>query len=498
LPLVTLTNAYYSNAHFTPSYALSFYLQGKPGAGKSSLVRNFCPALNATVEEHADPEILVRFVKQNLNKPFEDLQLELELRPNNNDLSVMSIIQGRRMTMTQSKPGLVVVDLEEMASNDPDANPNQLKTAQLISQRFSGRNGDYKADAKAPRNSEKRGTCVCAINEHGRMNRYQSHNNTPGISGDATLITLFTSNYELEKECKDALLRLKMFENLKCMVVTAVSGDDRSDFAHAYIQQCVQDRFANLAPECSIELNISMGEGDTRLLVRHLRLLAFYLCSLVADSVSVKSRIVAKIAQTSSGTYIVSWGDRSIELKTSSLQNLLPVEYRVFDSRTEIVVDGLRESFKGDESNILNRLDEISQILDFYFAKALAPVVVVSNNAELIEKLVALVGVQKDVQMIPNVDPKSYKMMKSLYDPSDTPNLRDDILKFGRGAFVAVELECHSKDAQLCIREIIEDSPSMTAFSTSKSALYKHGLFFGVYVDGEITPEVLSRASLII
>lgn len=147
------------NAHFTPSYALSFYLQGKAGAGKSSLVRNFSPALNATIEEHCDAEIMVRFVKQNLNKPFEDLQLELELRPNNNDLSVMSIIQGRRMTMTQSKPGLVVVDLEEMASNDADANPNQLKTAQLISQRFSGRNGDYKAHAKAPRNSENRGTC---------------------------------------------------------------------------------------------------------------------------------------------------------------------------------------------------------------------------------------------------------------------------------------------------------------------------------------------------
>jgi hypothetical protein len=136
-------------------------LQGKAGAGKSSLVRNFGPALNATVEQHADPEILVRFVKQNLNKPMEDLRLELELRPNNNDLSVMSIIQGRRMTMTQSKPGLVVVDLEEMASNDPDANPNQLQTAQLISQRFAGRNGNYKEGTKAPRNSEKRGMHTC-------------------------------------------------------------------------------------------------------------------------------------------------------------------------------------------------------------------------------------------------------------------------------------------------------------------------------------------------
>lgn len=119
--------------------------------------------MNATVEEHADPEVLARFVKQNLNKPFEDLQLELELRSNNNDLSVMSIIQGRRMTMTQSRPGLVVIDLEEMPSNDSDANPNQLKTAHLISQRFSGRKGNYHADAKTPRNSEKRGTFAQSI-----------------------------------------------------------------------------------------------------------------------------------------------------------------------------------------------------------------------------------------------------------------------------------------------------------------------------------------------
>lgn len=44
------------------------YLYGKAGAGKSSFVRNFQPALEATVEEYADPEIVARFVKQNLNK----------------------------------------------------------------------------------------------------------------------------------------------------------------------------------------------------------------------------------------------------------------------------------------------------------------------------------------------------------------------------------------------------------------------------------------------
>lgn len=91
--------------------------------------------------------------------------------------------------------------------------------------------------------------------------------------------------------------------------------------------------------------------------------------------------------------------------------------------------------------------------------------------------------------------------MKSLYDPNDTPNLRDDILTIlhaNEKSSVAVELRCHSTDAQLQIREIVEDTASMTAFSTEKSALYKDGLLFGVYIEGQITPEISSRASLII
>lgn len=56
------------NAHFTPSTALSLFLYGKAGSGKSSFVRNFQPSLEATIEEHLDPAVLVRLVKQNLNK----------------------------------------------------------------------------------------------------------------------------------------------------------------------------------------------------------------------------------------------------------------------------------------------------------------------------------------------------------------------------------------------------------------------------------------------
>lgn len=106
-------------AGFEPQHFLSLYLHGLAGAGKSSFVSKFVPALSATLEQHLDPELDVRFVKQNLNKTYAELNQELTLRPNNNDLSVMSIIQGRRMTLSSSKPGLVVVGLEEVPPADP-------------------------------------------------------------------------------------------------------------------------------------------------------------------------------------------------------------------------------------------------------------------------------------------------------------------------------------------------------------------------------------------
>jgi hypothetical protein len=449
-------------------YPLSFYFHGKSGAGKSSLARNFSPALNATIEEYLDPEILVRFVKQNLNKRFDVLRLELELRPNNNDLSVMSIIQGRRMTMGQSKPGLVVVNMEEMASNLVNANPNQLQTAQLISQRFSGRNGDYK-EGDAPRNSGKR-----------------------SISGDASLIPLFTSNYELEEPCKQALQKLEMFQNLKSVEMKAVSGNDRRAFAFAYIQHCVRDRLEQCDITCKIDMDIPLSDGDTRPLVRHLRMLSFYLCTLVTDSMKVGGTIEATISQKGNHCKI-TLGDQAMQLHVGAMKNLFPVIPKIFDPRTDIAVEGLRRELGG-----IIDYSELSVIIDFWLSNTLVPAVILSQDRKKVKSVVAALGALSDVYHIPRVDAGEYKMMKSLYDPYDTPNLRDDILRLGRGVIVAVELRCETVDAQLCIREMIEDTPSMTAFSTEKSALYKSGLLFGVYVNGEITPEVRSRASLIL
>ena len=170
----------------------------------------------------------------------------------------------------------------------------------------------------------------------------------------------------------------------------------------------------------------------------------------------------------------------------------MPLTRQVFDHRVQHAIEILRET--GDQ---ITDIAELSIILDFWLAKTLAPAVVVSNDKVRIKRLAEAVGSLEEVHHISNVDAGEYKIMKSLYDPTNTPNLRDDILACGRGAIVAVELHCPTTDSQLCIREIIEDSPSMTAFSSSRSALYKSGLLFAVYVEGDITPEVRSRASFL-
>jgi hypothetical protein len=405
------------------------------------------------------------------------LELELELRPNNNDLSVMSIIQGRRMMMGQSKPGLVVVALEEMPSNIANADPNQLLVSQLISQRFAGRNGNFSSRIKAPRNSDKR-----------------------GIQQDASLITLFTSNYALELPCQDALQRLAIFQHLSKHEIIAVSGQDRVDFARSYINQCLEDQ-VSIKAESAVadfqQLDVPLGEGDTRPLVRHLRMIAFYISQLISQTkngLNNHPQIVSVVQKN--GICKISVGSAaSIVLKIGSQENLFPLTPLQTSHRP--LVDKVIACLKGNKIGITD-LSELAIILNFWLAKTLAPAVILSKDANKIRKLMDAVTALETIHSLTKINADEYKMMKSLYDPTNTPNLRDDILSFGRGAFVAIELQCLSADAQLCIREIIEDSPSMTAFSTSKSALYKSGLLFSVHVNGKITPELISRASIII
>ena len=477
------------NANFTPRYPLSLYLHGKAGIGKSSFVRFCAPALEEVIEEFCDPGIACRFVKQNLNKQSQTLERELELRPNNNDMSIMSIIQGRRMTAAQQKPGLVVVGLEELASDEADADPNQTKTCQLLSQRFSGRKSNYREGegASQPRNAGKR-----------------------GISGDSSLIVIFTSNYDLSESAQDALSKLEMFQNLKAYEATPLSGDDRAEFAKAFIQQCICNRLGRddkYGQNFGAELSIPVGQGDIRCLVRELRILSLFAGKLLSETgvhtVTCTSPRTAKIAfDAKSSLTTIAVGEQVVHLQRESMDtNLYPFvdDKRAplyFDSRSGPTMAELQRLRQSGEPSAC--IPELGHIFDYYYTRALTPAVVVSKNARVIKDIVAAFGVQKDVNVISDVDPEKYRMVRSLYDPAGTQNLRDDILNFGRGSFVVVEMTCKSMDAQLLVREMIEDTPSRSAFSSNKSALAKEGLLFALHVDGEVTPEIRSRASIIL
>lgn len=464
-------------AHFEPTLPLSFYLRGSAGIGKSSLVRIIPLALHATLADLADPELLVQFVKQTLNKPISDLDLELTARPNNNDLSLMSIIQSRRMTLAQSKPGLVVVHMEEMPcccgtgtasllrdGGGGGGDPNQLHVCQLLSQRFSGRNGDFKeGNEDQPRNSTRR-----------------------GIGNDASIIVLFTSNYELQEEGEMALKKLSMFSNLVSIDMAFLSGNDRKEFALCFMQQCILDRLAWPHPTINFTLNIDFGGGDTRPLVQRIRMLAYFASTLLQPDTSTPS---IKVQQRGDSCIGVEAGSQSIELWVGFMGILFPKVPRVFDARAVEVMNHLEHT---DYSQ------ELYQVIECFFTKSLAPAVIVSNNGKLIAGLVEAVARCSDVRCFQSICASECKMMRSLYDSTKTYNLRDDILRQGLGSYCAVELICRNEDAQLCIREMIEDSPSMTAFSSCRSALGKAGLLFGVHVVGTISPQIRSRASLVL
>jgi len=483
-------------ANFLPRSPLSIYLHGKAGSGKSSLAKVVPTALQETLGQYVDPECMVRFVKQNLNKCIKTLELEFELRPNNNDMSIMSIIQGRRMTMRQSKPGLVVLNLEEMPMYSSENNPDQLSVAQLISQRFGGRKGSYQSE---------QGTSSGVI---GRYKPAPRNADKRSIGKDFSLVTIFTSNYPLAEDSKVALQKLEFYQTLTTIEMSAISGLDRCQFAKSYLRQCLFDSVGDNRLQIStrnIILDISYTDDDTRPLVRQLRIYAYFLQKLLSDSVSPIDGLITvdeiKVAQSKQQcvlTIDAKVGENSARksqqrLRIGTMRNWYPIGTFVFNPKTKTAMEKLREFVDSD------CVRELAIILEFWFSATLAPAVIISRDQKSIQGLMDTIECMGDgIHCLRNVNAQTYKMIKSLYDPKEMPNLRDDILKLGSGALVATELNCPTKDSQLGIREMIEDSPSMTAFSSTKSALYKYGLLFAIHVNGEITPEIMSRVSIII
>ncbi|KAG7344190.1 hypothetical protein IV203_022198 [Nitzschia inconspicua] len=456
-------------AHFDPTSPLAIYIHGVPGSGKSSLARLFPLALQHTLMQHTDPEYTVRFVKQNLNKPLSILELELEIRPNNNDFSLMSIIQSRKETMSQSKRGLVVLNLEEMPHHSVDGDPNQANASKLIVRRFGGRTVDIHQSPNGtaiPRNA-------------GRL----------GIDNDFSLVTIFTSNYPLHAESRQTLEQLGLFRQLIRIPMAPIEDQDRSHLARSLFVKCcdefgaLQIRHVNAAG--CLDIAVDVGTGDTRPLVQSIRILAFYLSELFST-------------------------DKGRSAQQPDIANVTVKQQNLLCSITVLMEDGTIKRLEVERLPAIScgcwfhcniRCSDshaLSQILKLWRSRVLAPTVIVSSSKDQTRKLMLYLDQEVEFNCIRDINAATYKMSKSLYDRKDTSNLRDDILTLGHDALVAIELFCPTADSQLLIREMIEDSPSMTAFSSTQSALFKAGLLFVLCIEGIVTPEVASRVSLVL
>jgi len=205
--------------------------------------------------------------------------------------------------------------------------------------------------------------------------------------------------------------------------------------------------------------------------------------------------------------------EASVELVPGSHGNLAALDGRRLHPSTEVIMHGLREAAAAADvphpASPPSELASIGLVVDLFLADALAPAVVLITNtpsanalgSALLEALGA--ALPDELGFIRAIDVTEVKMNRSLYDERDSRSLRDEILDLRRTQpRVAAELLTPTRESELLIREMVEDSPSVVAHSVHKRILHKRGLLFLVRVGaadlGAVSPELLSRASLVL
>ncbi|KAL1528709.1 hypothetical protein AB1Y20_010043 [Prymnesium parvum] len=239
-------------AALSPKQPLCLYLHGTAGSGKSSLVRSLLPAIACAVRGWLNPGLQAGFVKQGLNKEISALNLEFERRPNNNDLSVVSVVEMAREPLAAVSPKLLLLGLEEMPASA--------------------------ADGAATAHEERSGLERAASQEEAAALLAERFSKTVA---HPDMIVAFSSNYELCAEAHAKLRKCPLFSGVLPVFVRPVDGGERRDLA----RQLIRRRMLELLKDCqakagpatlAIEVTMRLGEGDVRPLVRELRAVAAF------------------------------------------------------------------------------------------------------------------------------------------------------------------------------------------------------------------------------
>ena len=214
-----------------PQTPLCLYLHGEAGSGKSSFVRALLPALAATLRAYLDPELGTHSVKQTLNKPLEELQLEFERRPNNNDLSVVSVVSMAREPLSGAadRPKLLLLGLEEMpraapaAAAAPPAAANAIANANVPAATNPATAADANLDAAATASAT---ASVAATLDWADCTQLEVSSLLAKRFGNALghpdLLVVFTSNYALHPVACAALETSATFGGLRTVRVDSM------------------------------------------------------------------------------------------------------------------------------------------------------------------------------------------------------------------------------------------------------------------------------------
>jgi hypothetical protein len=375
----------------------------------------------------------VRLVKFNLNKPLQVLKKELQLRPNNNDLSVMSIIQGRRQTFAQVKRGIVIIALEEVPASN-------------------GKAGVDEDDDDDEDNDEDN------IMEQELTLKHLALRFT-GIDNDTTLLPLFTSNYKLSEKSRMLLKQLNMFRNMAEIEMGGVNGEDRMTLSNNFLKSAIMSQLVRLSKVrpsdikfdvIQLSQSVVMESGDIRPLRYKLNVVGFFVAleSIRLSNSNFQGSLSLDVDQHDEEDkevieYTISNNDEAVlakgKLQAFEYGGFYPTlednRYSLVDRRSVLVHEALISKF-GISKESLEKCWRISVIVDMYFNKALYPAVVVfKGNAKLASALVSLLCGKDEGDVgggwcegVLDVDPRQINMVRSLYDSRDSRNLRDDIM----------------------------------------------------------------------
>jgi hypothetical protein len=379
-----------------------------------------------------------------------------------------------------------------------------------------------------------------------------------GNGAHPDLLTFVSSNYALAPASETALKSCPAFAALQTLEVAPVEGAERCRLATALLRHALEHAMAVgggsgcVRPgHVQIDLALSLGSGDVRPLVRHLRCLGAYAAEALRAAPGWatgdgRGAAALRISHVNgSPTKSLEEAERltisvvccnspigtALEVFRSPDGLLAPSDGRNIHPRTARLVDQMlagRSQEGAMVEAVPSRLhDGLKLVLDLFLCDAVAPAVVVCTDTPQ-------AGAQADallhafelearggsggktgmgVGIIRHVDVRHVKMNRSLYDRKEERSLRDEILDLkmmasdrcavpGEEQRVVIELLAPDRECELQIREMVEDSPSLVAHSVHKRILHKTGLLFIVRVGATeaagVTPELCSRASVVL